>query len=408
MNITEPRRKKTASILALAIALIALLTTWQFSPAEAQTSSQWATSGNNINNTNAGNVGIGTATPASRLHVSGGAVESQYSSAVNQGYGFFISRDSNHFVENAFFDGQWKAMRDGRAAVFQTNTPNGFAFYVRADDTARAAGAARSWSDLFVIKTNGNVGIGTTTPGSKLSIGSGTPAVMTLAGLNVALGGNSYVSASNGTVNTFLGADSSNYGIIGTLSNHALGLRANNALAVTVMPNGNVGIGTSVPTTRLQVAGTINATGDITADGSIAAKYQDVAEWVPAREHLKAGTVVVLDTEARNRVMASDEAYDTRVAGVVSEMPGLILGQAGEGKVKVATTGRVMVKADARRGPIRIGDLLVTGEMTGTAMKSEPVMVGGRRMHAPGTIIGKALEPLEKGTGEILVLLSLQ
>jgi hypothetical protein len=41
-------------------------------------------------------------------------------------------------------------------------------------------------------------------------------------------------------------------------------------------------------------------------------------------------------------------------------------------------------------------------------MRSEPIEVGGRKMHAPGTIIGKALEPLESGTGEILVLLSLQ
>jgi hypothetical protein len=41
-------------------------------------------------------------------------------------------------------------------------------------------------------------------------------------------------------------------------------------------------------------------------------------------------------------------------------------------------------------------------------MKSMPVDLGGVAIHRPGTIIGKALEPLEKGTGEILVLLSLQ
>jgi hypothetical protein len=74
----------------------------------------------------------------------------------------------------------------------------------------------------------------------------------------------------------------------------------------------------------------------------------------------------------------------------------------------VATTGRVKVKVDATRAPIKVGDLLVTSDVEGVAMKSEPVDVGGRRMHAPGTIIGKALEPLEKGAGEILVLLSLQ
>ena len=42
------------------------------------------------------------------------------------------------------------------------------------------------------------------------------------------------------------------------------------------------------------------------------------------------------------------------------------------------------------------------------AMKSEPLDLGGAKIHRPGTLIGKALEPLAKGTGEILVLLSLQ
>jgi hypothetical protein len=76
--------------------------------------------------------------------------------------------------------------------------------------------------------------------------------------------------------------------------------------------------------------------------------------------------------------------------------------------VLVATTGRVKVKVDATSGPIQIGDLLVTSEREGFAMKSVPVEIGGVRIHRPGTLIGKALEPLEKGTGEILVLLSLQ
>jgi hypothetical protein len=68
----------------------------------------------------------------------------------------------------------------------------------------------------------------------------------------------------------------------------------------------------------------------------------------------------------------------------------------------------VKVRVDATAGPIQIGDLLVTGNRAGLAMKSLPVEVGGVLMHRPGTLIGKALEPLPKGTGEILVLLSLQ
>lgn len=41
-------------------------------------------------------------------------------------------------------------------------------------------------------------------------------------------------------------------------------------------------------------------------------------------------------------------------------------------------------------------------------MKSDPVDVSGIPMHRPRTLIGKALEPLDKGEGEILVLLGLQ
>ena len=41
-------------------------------------------------------------------------------------------------------------------------------------------------------------------------------------------------------------------------------------------------------------------------------------------------------------------------------------------------------------------------------MKSIPVNMNGIEMHRPGTIVGKALEPLASGEGDILVLLSLQ
>jgi trimeric autotransporter adhesin len=93
---------------------------------------------------------------------------------------------------------------------------------------------------------------------------------------------------------------------------------------------------------------------------------------------------------------------------VISAVPGIVLGEAGPGKVKVATTGRVKVRVDASHGAIKRGDLLVTGTKEGTAMRSQTVNLGGIEMHRPGTLIGKALEALSEGEGEILVLLSLQ
>jgi hypothetical protein len=159
---------------------------------------------------------------------------------------------------------------------------------------------------------------------------------------------------------------------------------------------------------RMTISGSaIHFNGNV--DGTtILATYQDLAEWVPAAETMPAGTVVVVADEANNTVTASTHAYDTSVAGVVSANPGLLLGVASTSKAKIATTGRVRVRVDATKSPIHKGDLLVTSDTPGMAMKSEPLDLGGVKLHRPGTLIGKALEPLGSGQGEILVLLSLQ
>lgn len=171
---------------------------------------------------------------------------------------------------------------------------------------------------------------------------------------------------------------------------------------------GNVGIGVTAPDAKLHVAGNGHVTGNLVVDGNLAAKYQDVAEWVPSRSDLAPGTVVVIDAAVGNGVMPSTAGYDTSVAGVVSAQPGLILGEASASKEQIATTGRVRVRVDATAGAIRVGDLLVTSNKPGYAMRSTPIDVGGAALHRPGTILGKALEPLAGGEGEILVLLSLQ
>jgi hypothetical protein len=160
-------------------------------------------------------------------------------------------------------------------------------------------------------------------------------------------------------------------------------------------------------TEKLVVTGDAYVTGTLSGT-NIKAHYQDLAEWVPADADLAPGTVVVLHPERPNEVISSARAYDTSVAGVVSAQPGIILGEGGAGKEQIATTGRVKVRVDARKAPIRIGDLLVTSDVAGTAMRSEAIEISGHSFHKPGTIVGKALEPLADGVGEILVLLSLQ
>lgn len=165
-----------------------------------------------------------------------------------------------------------------------------------------------------------------------------------------------------------------------------------------------VQIGTNPAATAIK----LTVLGAIDVKGNIAAKYQDLAEWVPSFGQPEPGTVVIVSQDATNHVAPSATSYDTRVAGVVSAQPGVILGEPGPSSVKVATTGRVRVRVDATIAPIAIGDLLVTSDKSGYAMKSQPFDIGGMSIHRPGTLIGKALESLESGTGEILVLLALQ
>jgi hypothetical protein len=265
------------------------------------------------------------------------------------------------------------------------------------------------------IDGSGNVGVGTSGPTTRLTVTDGAAPYAAGATDLLQLKRSTANNSADGSVGTsiMLGNASNVFRIkYGGTSDRLSFIDGGNVEVLSLSNGGNVGIGTPTPAVKLDVnagsntAVAINATGAINASGAITgatvnATYQDVAEWVPSTRKLSAGTVVVLDTAQTNHVLASTTSYDTAVAGVISERPGIALGEGGDGKVLVATTGRVRVKVDATRAPIRVGDLLV-------AMRSEPVIVAGRKMHAPGTIIGKALEPLASGTGEILVLLSLQ
>jgi hypothetical protein len=477
-------RKASSPTNLIAVALLLLLGCF------AEASAQWTTNGNDISNTNSGNVGVGTTTPTSLLEVkksqSAGTtitVDNPFTTSGNSAYtGLFLKQGGvNRFLVSSVNDNN--AIGSGTAQLWNfANAPIVF---------------ANNNAETMRLTAGGNLGIGTNSPGERLvtmgnmvvgnitghtqlyssydsqansifevGYGTATSAITPLASLvlsknltstsqgigvisfansNIANGSEKRLS----TISTFTdGALNSGALLFGTTNGGTLAERmritsggnigigtstpvysldlsggvntfhvkgattsVNDALAtfenssaiqMIVRGNGNVGIATLNPTEKLEV------TGNIKVSGNINAKYQDVAEWVESPEELSAGTVVILDATRPNNVIASNVRYDTRVAGVISARPGITLGEHAEGKVLVATTGRVKVRVSARNGPINIGDLLVTSGEQGVAMKSTAVKVGGVRMHRPGTLIGKALEPLAHGTGEILVLLSMQ
>jgi hypothetical protein len=362
-----------------------------------------------------GQVGIRTTTPKATLHVYGDAT-----SDVFMGFGFDPS------AESAFNIG-YGGNSFGRGAAFMNVRPDALATGVNPSLRFMTTNLER-----MIITNAGWVGIGTAQPAQKLHVFENSP-VQTFAlteNLSADPNAAALVRAKSNVATTSLIAHAttrtiSRYGqVLGgwseLLSFQAQGLAIGTVDATPIIigtsgydrihitPAGDVGIGVVAPTAKLHVAGNVIVTGTLTGAKVIGAVYQDLAEWVPATSDMEPGTVVILNPEINNEVMPSNGEYDTTVAGVVSAQPGILLGVAGDSKEQIATTGRVRVRVDATRSPIRIGDLLVTGAEPGTAMKSIPVEMSGISMHRPGTIIGKALEPLKSGVGEILVLLSLQ
>jgi hypothetical protein len=171
---------------------------------------------------------------------------------------------------------------------------------------------------------------------------------------------------------------------------------------LNITRGGNVGIGTVTPAARLSVNGDVEVTGDIRLLNADCAEDFDVA----GAEEIEPGTVMVIDEGGA--LKRSQQAYDKRVAGVVSGAgglkPGIILDkeESNGGRLPVALMGKVACKVDARHSPIGVGDLLTTSSTPGYAMKADDPL------RAFGAVIGKALRSLKGELGIIPVLIALQ
>jgi hypothetical protein len=358
--------------------------------------------------TGSGNVGIGTSTPAFPLHLAAGKtlrIEGGTSPADNADY---FSLGGN-----------------GSFGIDAPGIPNG----------------------RFVVQNSGNVGIGTPSPTSTLQV-NGSLAVtgsgfLTVSGeynnprgttnfnysVDIGVGAPSWVLQVSAPVASALGP-------VLALTNPAGGVNAAAAIdfythdpgegagpdhvtsptsEIKALDDGNYGnhivfLSTQpgaannpfIERMRITSTGNVNVPGDIVLTGADCAEQFDVSSSEPPQP----GTVVVIDEGGGLR--ESHDAYDKKVAGVVSGAGdyrhAILLDRRieSEQRVAVALVGKVFCKVDAEYSPVQVGDLLTTSATPGHAMKATEA---GR---AFGSVIGKALRSLEAGRGMIPILVALQ
>ena len=145
----------------------------------------------------------------------------------------------------------------------------------------------------------------------------------------------------------------------------------------------------------------VTSLGDVSAHGSISPNSLDYADRLPAASGMTPGDVVAIGSNGIIR--KTTRANDSAVAGVYSTKPGVEGRDEAERRttVPVALAGRIPVKVTTQNGPIRPGDLLVSSDVPGRAMRAPG-------SPAPGTVIGKAMEPLDHGAGTIEMLVMLR
>lgn len=403
--------------------------------------------------TAAGNVGIGTATPGALLEIKGGDLLIK---AAAEDPGDIIFQTASGTQKGRIWTNPNLNVRELHFSSGD-NTPD------------------------VTIDANGSVGIGTLTPGFKLDIAdrirlrqgaSGTAGIwMYQTGPNA---DRAFIGMVNDTEVGFWGNTGAAWGLtMDTTTGTAKLLASSNPIyftkgwsgfpdpvtnaseisndtgtykALMIVGNRSAGGVRSVKLwDYLQVNGNLEVTGnigthgfsatpktpgwgggvhtwDVEAEGTIWARNgsqsgpRDLAENYYSDLTLQPGDVVCLDRK-EDRIVRSERANDDLIIGVISTIPGFLLGAEhgddekrhdGKRAYPVALSGCVPCKVTDENGPIHRGDLLTSSSTLGHAMKAIPIVVGGVEIYAPGTIIGKALESLHSETAVIEVFVTLR
>jgi hypothetical protein len=147
--------------------------------------------------------------------------------------------------------------------------------------------------------------------------------------------------------------------------------------------------------------------GTVRADGGFhtGADFAELMTTEEAAGAYEPGDVLVISTAADRSAALASDPYSTLVLGIFSAEPGFVgsldpMAENTDGEIPVAVVGIVDCKVSAENGAVARGDLLVTSATPGHAMRADDPPAG--------TILGKALQPLDEGSGLIQVLVTLQ
>jgi hypothetical protein len=254
-----------------------------------------ATSGGTVNGvvTITGNVGIGV-TPTTAWGSAFKAIEGFYGGSV----AFFSTGDTpaTWFTSNAYNNGtNWIAKITDQAGAYKIEGSTGKHIWSTVASNV-TAGSAITFNDAMVLDSSGNLGLGTSSPTTKLNLGGSTDQTIQVNGASTAafLGVSTSVSqiSSNrnpvtGTIyNTGAAVSYINLQAANGDSNIQFYTSATNntnpSESMRITASGAVGIGTSSPSSKLEIVGvnpklTINANDSVNGRNATLSLIQGVS-----------------------------------------------------------------------------------------------------------------------------------